>query len=161
MPPNNLKYYIRFQSSPIFDHRSYIIYLGSKQITDAKGEDMLPPSPGDKIKQKGIKIETDDFSRLKGSNVLSTSASRGCIVNISSPFKEGVFKDNFTSSPFFSKSIYQNSPWLKNDYWYQNTPGSNFGGNEQAGDHQLNSPFLGIKSKLEFDTPFKSPINQA
>jgi hypothetical protein len=75
-----------------------------------KEEEMLPPSPEDKNKHKKVKMEVDDIAKIKGSNIISSNMPKGCIVNISSPFKEGVFKDSFTSSPFFTKSIYQNSP---------------------------------------------------
>lgn len=92
-------------------------------------------------------------------------------MNISSPFKENVYKDNAANSPFaknflspfYSRLMYQGSPLLKNTYWPQiNTPGSNFGIPDHVTDlNPLSSPFLGIKSRFEFDTPWKSHVNQA
>ena len=117
-------------------------------------------SPSEKLKGK---MRTSKIKGIKGS-----------IVNISSPFKENVYKDNISNSPFCksflspfcSKYIYQGSPLLKNDFTpsqypgqYPNhlmTPMSNFGIQDQGvGESMMPSPFLGIKQKLEYDTPVK------
>lgn len=126
-----------------------------------KEDEMQPPSPTTKTKLRRIKLENEEGAKSKSSTFLGTNFWSGSIVNISSPFKESVYKDNCTNSPFY-KQLCQSSPLLKSSYWYHlNTPGSNFGGNDQGPENNAyNSPILEMKDKLDF-TPFKSPINQA
>lgn len=140
-----------------------LLSIVDKQDVEVKDEDMLPPSPSDKNKLKKVKLENDDISKIKGSNIITSSFTKGSIVNLSSPFKENVYKESCTNSPFYSKIMYQSSPLLKNMDWYNApSPGPNYGGNEQGPDTQnLASPLLDMKTKFELGTPFKSPINQA
>ena len=146
------------------------IHLGVKQEINEyenKEEEMGPPSTNKTNNLKG-RPKNNKISGIKGS-----------IVNISSPFKENVCKDNSTNSPFWksflspfcSKYIYQGSPLLKNELTpsyhasqYPNhlmTPGSNYGMQDQGvEDNMITSPFLGFKNKLDYDTPVKKDINQ-
>lgn len=75
-----------------------------------------------------------------------------------------------------SKYIFQNSPLLRYDMtpsYFQNqspnqvyspnqvfSPGSQFGIADQGDNNEfINSPFLGIKNKLEYDTPLKGQLH--
>ena len=108
---------------------------------DEEDQDMRPPSP-------------NETSRIKINNIKQL---RGSIVNISSPYKENVYKESNSNipfcksflSPFWAKYMYQGSPLLKlnlTPYGGQNlntyTPGSIFGGADNGEENMQPSPFL-------------------